>query len=118
VKLKVNRKLASTLRQVGFILVLLGGIIILVFGVLDLLGVAFRIFRGLSVLSFVSGTASALIQIVIGAVCMIGSRFISGLLWVIILLILGLVAGTLGGSVVIVGALLGLVAVLLKSTPK
>jgi len=116
--LKVTRKTSSTLSYVAYILALLGGIIIILFGVFDFFGVALRIFRYASVLSFLSGTVSALVQIVIGIVCIIGSRYISGLVWTIILLILGIIAGTLGGSLVVIGAILGLASILLKSAPK
>jgi len=110
--------MSSTLSHVGYILALLGGIIIILFGVFDLFGVALRIFRYASVLSFLSGTVSAIVQIVIGVVWIIGSRYSSGLVWAIILLILGIIAGTLGGSLVVIGAILGLASILLKSAPK
>jgi len=110
--------MSSTLSYVGYILALLGGIVIILFGILDLLGMALRIFRYASMLSFLSGTVSALVQIGIGVVCIIGSRFVSRLVWAIILLILGVIAGTLGGSLVVIGAILGLVSILLKSAPK
>ncbi len=112
------RKLSSTLSYVGYILALIGGIIIVLFGVLDLLGVALRIFRYASALGFLSGTVLALVQIVIGIVCIIGARFVSGLVWAVILLVLGIVAGAPGGALVAIGSLLGLVSVLLKNAPK
>jgi hypothetical protein len=112
------RKKISTLAYVGFILVLVGGIVVLLFGLLDLLEVGVRIFREISVLSFLTGTVRSLAQIVIGIVCIIGSRFVSNLVWAIVLLVLGLVAGTFGGLLIVIGAILGLVSVLIKSAPK
>ncbi len=112
------RKASSTLAYVGYMLVLIGGIIIVLLGVLDLLGVAFRMFRYASALAFLSGTVSALVQIVIGIVCIIGARFVSGLVWAVILLVLGAISGAPGGALVAVGALLGLVSILLKKAPK
>ncbi len=112
------RKPLSTLSYVGYVLALIGGIIIILFGLFDLLGVASRVLHDIALLSFLSGTVSALVQVVIGVVCIIGSKFISNLVWAIILLILGIIAGTLGGSLVAIGAILGLVATLLKSAPK
>jgi len=111
------RKTTSTLSYVGYVLVLIGGIIIVLFGFLDLLGVAIRVFRDVALLSFLGGTVWALVQMAIGVVCIIGSRFVSNLLWSIILLVLGIVAGT-GGALVVIGAILGLVSILLKSAPK
>lgn len=112
------RKKTPTLSYVGYILVLVGGIIVLLFGLFDLLEVGVRIFRDISLLSFLSGTLRALAQVVIGIICIIGSKFVSNLVWAIVLLVLGIVAGTLGGSLVVIGAILGLVSVLLKSAPK
>jgi hypothetical protein len=115
---KVPRKKTSTLAYAGFILVLIGGIIVLLFGLFDLLKVGVGVFRGISLLGFLSGTAWSLAQIVIGTVCIIGSRFVSNLVWAIILLVLGLVAGTIGGTLIVIGAILGLVSVIIKSAPK
>jgi hypothetical protein len=115
---KVPRKKTSTLAYAGFILVLIGGIIVLLFGLFDLLKVGVGVFRGISLLGFLSGTAWSLAQIVIGIVCIIGSRFVSNLVWAIILLVLGLVAGTIGGTLIVIGAILGLVSVIIKSAPK
>ena len=84
----------------------------------DLLEVCVRIFRNISLLSFFSGTARALFLIVVGIVCAIGSKFVSNLVWAIVLLVLGIVAGTIGGTLVAIGAILGIVSILLKSAPK
>jgi hypothetical protein len=112
------RKKTSTIAYAGYILALVGGIIVLLFGLLGLLEVGVHIFRGISLLGFLSGTVRSLAQIVIGIVCIIGSRFVSNLVWAIVLLVLGIVAGTIGGTLVVIGTLLGLVSVLLKSAPK
>jgi hypothetical protein len=112
------RKKTPTLTYVGYILVLIGGIIMMIIGLLNLLEVGVRIFRDFPFFSFLNGTARALFQIVIAIVCIIGSRFVSNLVWTIVLLVLGILAGTIGGSLVAVGAILGLVSVLLKTGPK
>lgn len=116
--LKMPRKKTPTLSYVGHILVLVGGIIIVLFGLFDLLEVGGRIFRDISLLSFLSGTARALFQVIIGIVCAVGSKVTSNLVWAIVLLVLGIVAGTIGGTLVAVGAILGIVALLLKSAPR
>ena len=118
VKFEVPRKTTSTLAYIGYILALLGGIVLILFGLLDLLGVASRLFRDVSLLWILSSTVSSLVRIVLGVICIIGSRFVSKLIWAIILLVLGVIAGTLGGSLVAIGAILGLVSVLLKSAPR
>lgn len=102
--------MASSLSNTGRILVLIGGIIIVLFGVLNLLGGAFEFFRVLDFIPLFSGTVRALVQIVIGAICIAGSRYVSTLTWAIILLILGVFAGNLGGTLVLIGAILGLIS--------
>jgi hypothetical protein len=112
------RKKTPTLSYVGYILVLAGGIIIILFGLFDLLEAGGHIFRDISLFSFLSGTARVLFQIVIGIVCAVGSKFVSNLVWAIVLLVLGIVAGTIGGTLISIGAILGIVSSLLKSAPK
>ena len=112
------RKRTSTLAYAGYIIALIGGILVLLFGLLGLLEVGIRIFRDISLLGFLTGTVRSLLHIAIGIVCIIGSRFVSNLVWAIVLLVLGIVAGTIGGTLVVIGAILGLVYVLLKSAPK
>lgn len=102
--------MVSSLSNTGRILVLIGGIIIVLSGVLNLLGGAFEFFRVLEFLPLFSGTVRALIQIVIGAICIAGSRYVSTFTWAIILLILGVLVGNLGGTLVLVGAILGLIS--------
>ncbi len=118
VKLKMPRKKTPTLPYVGYILALAGGIIIIVLGLFELFELGVRVFQSISLLSFFSGTAGALVQIVIGIICAIGSRFVSKLVWAIVLLLLGIVAGTIGGTLVAFGAILGLVVILVKSAAK
>lgn len=112
------RKKTPTLTYVGYILALMGGIIIILFGLFDLLDVGVRIFRDISLFSFLSGTARALFLIVVGIVCAIGSKFVSNLVRAIVVLVLGIVAGTIGGTLVAIGAILGIVSILLKSAAK
>jgi hypothetical protein len=112
------RKKTPTLSYVGYILVLAGGIIIILFGLFGLLEVSSHIFCDISLFSFLSGSTRALFQIVIGIVCTVGSKFVSNLVWAIVFLVLGIVAGTIGGTLVAIGAILGIVSLLLKSAPK
>ena len=110
--------MASKMSYAGYVLALTGGIIIVLFGVFDLLGVAIREFRALEILPLFGGTIRALVQIIIGIVCIAGSKYVSTLTWGIILLILGIVAGNLGGTLVLIGAILGLISTTLKPPRK
>ena len=110
--------MSSSLSHTGYILVLIGGIIIVLSGALSLLGVAFEFFRVVEVLPFFGGSLRALVQIILGVACIAGSRYVSTLTWAVILLILGLVAGNLGGTLVLVGAILGLISTTYKHPRK
>jgi hypothetical protein len=105
----------NTLAYVGYILVLIGGILLAIFGVLDLLGALVLPF---SLLGGLAATARGLISIVIGIICIIGARYVNTLIWGIILLVLGIVATGIGGTLVVLGALLGLISTLIKTAHK
>lgn len=110
--------MASSLSKTGRILILIGGIIILLSGVLNLLGATVEFLRVLEFLPLFGGTLRALVQVILGVVCIAGSRYVSTLTWAIILLILGIVAGNLGGTLVLVGGILGLISTTYKHPRK
>ena len=101
----------------GYILALIGGIIIIVFGFLGLIGNSLG-----SAFSpagyYISGALYSIVAIIIGAICIIGSKSVGTLPWAIVLLVLGIISGGLGGALVILGGLLGLVSIFVKSQPR
>jgi hypothetical protein len=105
----------ATLAYAGYILALIGGIIIVIFAILTIIGSPFLAFSGLVA---VDALLSGIIQLIIGIVCIIGSKWVGHLGWAIVLLVLGILAGGLGGAIggvlVIIGALLGLVSSLTR----
>ena len=110
--------MASSLSHTGYILVLIGGIFIVLSGALNLLGVAVESLRVMEIFPLFSGTIRALVHIIIGAVCIAGSRYVSTFTWAIILLILGVITGNIGGTLVLVGAILGLISTTYKKPRK
>ena len=98
----------------GYILALIGGILIIVFGFLGLIGNSLG-----SAYSpagyYISRAMYSIVAIIIGAICVIGSKSVGVLVWAIVLLVLGIVSGGIGGVLVILGALLGLVSIFVKS---
>ena len=98
----------------GYILALIGGILIIVFGFLGLIGNSLG-----SAFSpagyYVSGAMYSIVAIIIGVICVIGSKSVGTLVWAIVLLVLGIVSGGIGGALVIIGAILGLISILVKS---
>lgn len=85
----------ATLSYIGYILVLIGGILLAIFGLLGVLGIVLIPF---SPLYFISVAAHGLISLVIGIVCIIGSKYISRIEWAIALLVLGIIATGIGGN--------------------
>lgn len=105
----------NTLAYVGYILVLIGGILLAIFGLLGILGTVLIPF---SPLYYIGVAAHGLLTLIIGVICVIGAKYVGTLAWAIILLILGIIATGIGGTLVIIGALLGLVSSLLKTKTK
>lgn len=98
--------MATKLSHIGYLLALIGGIILILFGILAFAGSFLKIF---SPIAFLSGTIYAVVEICIGIMCIVGSKYVTNLTWAIILLIFGIVAGNIGGTLVVLGALIGLV---------
>jgi hypothetical protein len=99
--------LASSLAYAGYVLALVGGIIMIILGLLDIIGSPFLAF---SALSAIGALARGIVVVIIGIICAVGAKYVKHLTWAIILIILGIVAGGIGGVLVIIGALLGLLS--------
>jgi hypothetical protein len=103
------------LSTIARVLILVGGIILIIGALLQIadFGGLFDIrpnfdIRGLTVLT------GGIIAIVIGLLALIGSKQVTSPAWDIILLILGLLVGSLGGTLVFIGSIIGLVAIYVK----
>ncbi len=105
----------NTLAYVGYILVLIGGILLAIFGALDVLGTLATPFTALG---FLGATIRGLVALAIGIVCIIFARYVGRLEWAIILIVLGFIATGPGGGLVIIGGLLGLISTLIRTRPK
>jgi hypothetical protein len=102
----------TSLASVGYILALVGGVILALFGFVSWIGNT--ILLPFTALATLGSAAHGFITLVIGIIAMIGSKYVSRLDWGIVLLILGIVAGGLGGTLVFLGALLGLISRFIK----
>ncbi|HYY90446.1 MAG TPA: hypothetical protein VE955_00495 [Candidatus Dormibacteraeota bacterium] len=98
------------MRSLARLLYLVGGILLILSAVLDV-GIGLR-----SLLNFapsipsLGSLAGVILAIVVGVVALVGMGQVSNPAWNVILLILGFLAGGLGGLLVMVGAIVGLVA--------
>ena len=91
----------------GYILALIGAILIIILSLLSIIGSPFLAF---SALGMAGVLASGIVGLIIGVICAIGAKYVGHLGWAIVLLILGIIAGGIGGLLVVLGALIGLVA--------
>ena len=101
----------TSLGQVAYILTLVGGILLVIFGLLSLLSIGFGgpSFFYWSVYSF---GYSGLVMLICGVIAVIGAKSVTTLVWAIVLLIVGFIGGGLGGLLVLLGAIIGLILVL------
>ena len=102
----------GSLNQIAYILALIGGIILIIMGILSFLGTAARTLMFVpSILGgSLGGFAFAIIVIILGIVAIYGSKRATDLTWGIILVIVGLIAGGLGGVLVLLGGICGLLS--------
>jgi hypothetical protein len=113
---KMTTPATPSVGRIAYILVVIGGILLIILGLLSLIGWSlgfggpfFRWGWGYGYFEY-----SGIVAIICGAIALYGSRAVTNLTWAIILLILGIVGGGIGGLLVILGAILGLLTILLK----
>src|SRR4030067_3196942 len=104
----------NSLAYAGYILLLLGGVLLVIFGLLGLFGTVLIPF---SPLYYIGVSVHGLVTLIIGVICVIGSKYVGTLVWAILLLVLVILATGAGGTLVILGALLGLVSALMTKKP-
>jgi hypothetical protein len=97
--------------KLAYYLAIIGGILLIIFGLLSLIG-----FGRLSYLhfSFYAFSYDWIVSLICGVIAIIGAKSASTLVWAIVLIIVGIVGGGLGGLLVVLGGLVGLVTVLTK----
>lgn len=106
-----------SLSQAAYILALLGGILLVIFGLLSYIGYSiedFSIENFSSVLHWGSFAYGSIIVIICGVIAIIGAKSAATLVWAIVLIIVGIVGNGLGGLLVILGGLLGLIVAATK----
>ena len=90
-------------KELSRILVLIGGILLIVFGLFTVLGGSFDArYVGISLSGSIFG-------IVVGILALVGNTRIGEPVWAVILAVLGYFAGGLGGLLVLLGSLIGLI---------
>jgi hypothetical protein len=107
----MDKMARTSLGQVAYVLALVGGILLVIFGLLSLLSIGFGgpSFFYWSVHSF---GYSGIVMLICGVIAVIGAKSVTTLVWAIVLLIVGFIGGGLGGLLVLLGAIIGLIVVL------
>ena len=97
----------GSLGQLAYVLALIGGVILVIQGILSFLGMAF-IISVPSIVGPLGGSYWGIIQIVLGIIAIYGAKRATDLTWDIILIVVGVIAGGLGGLLVLLGGIVGL----------
>ena len=103
----------SELWSLAKVLVLVGGIVLLVTGLLQVLSGGVSLLAE-SVLNGVGGVGEGLVKVVVGLIALFAYRFLKSLAWAIVVLVLGIIAGGLGGVLLLLGAIVALVATFVR----
>lgn len=104
----------AQLSNLARILVLIGAIVLIIVGIIGVIASP--------IIGFVEGFSEGLghfgqgiLQIIFGVIALLGHRQLKSLSWIIVILVLGIVAGGLGGVLLIIGALIALVITFIKT---
>lgn len=100
---------SASLSRVAYYLALIGGILMVIFGLLSFFEFSFGRF-----LLHWGITYGGIITLVGGIIAIIGARSASTLVWAIVLIIVGFIGDGLGGLLVVLGGVFGLIAVAVK----
>ena len=101
-----------SISRIAYILALIGGILMVIFGLLGLIGSSF----GPRELFHWGYAYGGIVTIICGVIAIIGAKSANTLVWAIVLIIVGAIGGGLGGLLAILGGILGLIVALSKKT--
>lgn len=103
----------SEISRIAYYLALIGGVLLVIFGLLSLIGYAFIFFGPFISFGF---AYFGIVTIICGIIAIIGAKSVTTIVWAIVLIIVGIIGSGLGGLLVILGGLIGLIAVIIKKT--
>jgi hypothetical protein len=95
----------TSLTRIASLLALIGGVLLLAFGLLALIASPFG-----GTITHWDFAYGGVLSIVTGIIAIIGSRSASDTVWAIVLIIVGVIGGGLGGLLVILGGIIGLLS--------
>jgi len=95
------------LTKAAYYLALIGGILLVIFSLLALVGHAISLPFSVPLLGMTFGFA--FLPLILGIVAIILAKRVTELLWAIVLIVVGFLGGGIGGILVLLGGLLGLI---------
>jgi hypothetical protein len=101
----------SEISRIAYYLALIGGILLVIFGLLSLVGYAFTYLGPFISFGF---AYFGIVAIICGIIAIIGARSATTIVWAIVLIVVGIIGGGLGGLLVILGGIVGLIVVITK----
>ena len=101
------RRGKGTLGYLGYILAIVGGIIMVILGLLSMLSYAVALPFSSPIGGFFG---VGIITIILGIVAVVLSKRVYELLWAVVLVVIGFLGGGIGGLLVLIGGILGLLA--------
>ena len=93
--------------KIGYILALLGGIVIIALSLAAI--IHYPLYLPIQV-PLAGYAGIGVISLILGVVAVVGSKRINELVWGIILMVVGFLAGGIGGLLAIIGGLIGLLS--------
>jgi hypothetical protein len=97
----------GSVRELGYILALIGGIIMVLLSLAGILNFTVNIPIQSPLLGFFG---VGLISLILGIVALYGAKRVSVLLWAVILIVIGFLGGGIGGLLVLLGGIVGLIS--------
>jgi hypothetical protein len=96
----------TSVSRIAYYLALIGGILLLIFGLLSLVGYSVVYFGPFFYVAF---AYYSIVTIICGIIAIIGAKRVTDVVWAIVLIIVGILGGGLGGLLVILGGIIGLI---------
>jgi hypothetical protein len=103
----------SEISRIAYLLALIGGILMVVFGLLSLIGSSFDPVGPFLRFGF---AYYSIVTIICGVIAIIGAKSATTLVWAIVIIIVGIIGGGIGGLIAVIGGIIGLIVVLSKKT--
>jgi hypothetical protein len=97
----------GAVRELGYILALIGGIVMILLSLAGILNFAVNIPFQSPILGYFG---VGIISLILGVVALYGAKRVSVLLWAVVLIVIGFLGGGIGGLFVLLGGIVGLIS--------